>query len=620
MVRADSASSGVLFTIDTESGFKDLCLITSSYGLGELVVQGSIVPDEWLVFKPLLAQTSLKPIVRQTLGGKALKMIYSSDRITGESVVTVDVKKAERDRYSLTEDEVLQLARFGSTIETHYGCPMDIEWAKDGLSGKLFIVQARPETVHSKGASAVVSSFHLAKGAMQSANVLLEGRAVGTRVCSGRVRVILQADHMSELQPGEVLVTQFTDPDWMVFLSNAAGIITARGGRTCHAAIVARELNLPAIVGVPDATTVLQDGQLVTLVCSEGDVGYVVEGAQPFEERKTDVSKVERPKTKVSLILGNPSQAFSLAAMPVSGVGLVRLEFVLTRLGVHPLAALDVDSLEPSLAARIRSTCVGSPSPKEAYVRALAEGVGSIAAAFYPHAVVVRLSDFKSSEYRGLLGGALYEPAEENPMMGWRGASRYHSAAFAPAFALECEALKRVRSVMGLTNVEILIPFVRTVAELQAVTATLAEAGLARGSGAASTPAEVQAASNCPNVSGLKVHCMCEIPSNAICAEAFLQGCDGFSIGSNDLTQLALGVDRNSSLVKAVDESDPAVKWLIARAVSAAKAAGKYAGICVRRLPPSLPRESLSLVCRARRRAICRTLRAGWCARWASAA
>ncbi len=576
MVRSDLACSGVLFTLDTESGFKDVALITGAYGLGETVVQGSVTPDEWLVFKPVLQASKVDgsdgrvPIVRRSLGSKAIKMVYGKDRVTADATATVEVDRASRDRFCLDDEEVLQLARYGAAIEAHYSAkagvwrPMDVEWAKDGLTGELFVVQARPETVHgARKNGAVVSVFSLQPGAAKRARVLATGRAVGAKIGAGRVRVILEASNMQQLQDGEVLVTDITDPDWEPVMKRAAAIVTARGGRVCHAAIVARELGIPAVVGAPAATQQLRDGQSVTVVCSEGDTGIVYDGALPFSKREVDTTTLPRPqKTKVSMILANPSEAFSLASMPVSGVGLARLEFIINGIGLHPRACLDADKLPPELRCRLLAACVGAPSPVEHYTRGIAEGVGCIAAAFYPQPVIVRLSDFKTNEYRGLLGGELYEPEESNPMIGWRGAARYHSPQFADAFALECDALRRVRAVMGLTNVEVLIPFVRSVDELRAVLDVMARNGLARGN------------------SGLRVHVMCEVPTNALLAEQYLSICDGFSIGSNDLTQLTLGVDRDSSNIAGFDERDPAVKRLIGMAIDAANKMGKYIGIC----------------------------------------
>jgi pyruvate, water dikinase len=574
MVRSDVGASGVLFTCDTESGFRDVCLITAAYGLGETVVQGSVTPDEWLVFKPLLSQCGARPIVRRTLGAKATKMVYNDDRVTADATMTVAVDKRAAQRFCLNDNEVLQLAQYGVAIEAHYsakaGCwrPMDIEWAKDGITNELFVVQARPETVHSAAATqeggAQMTVFRMDKRALKTARVLCEGKAVGNKVGTGRARVILEASNMEQLQQGEVLVTEVTNPDWLPCMQKASAIVTARGGRVCHAAIVARELGLPCVVGASHALHALSDGQEVTVVCSEGDNGVVYEGTLPFTERLVDTAALEQPKrTRVSLILGNPSQAFSLAQLPVKGVGLVRLEFIIANgAGVHPNACLDVDTLDPELQRRIRDLCVGSTSPVEHYTRSIAEGVATICAAFFPEQCIVRLSDFKTNEYARLIGGDAYESSEDNPMLGFRGASRYYSPRFERAFALECEALRRVREDMGLVNCAVMVPFVRSTTELERVLDCMARNGLQRG------------------INGLRVFVMCEVPTNALLADDFLNLCDGFSIGSNDLTQLTLGIDRSSVPPDGLDERNESVQMLIGMAIDAARRSGKYVGIC----------------------------------------
>ena len=573
MVRSDLGCSGVMFTLDTESGFRDVCLITGAYGLGETVVQGSVTPDEWLVYKPLLAsQPQSRPIVRRTLGSKAVKMVYSKDRVTADATTTVTVDRSSQNTFCLTDDEVLQLTRYGTAIEAHYSAkagawrPMDIEWAKHGLTGQLFVVQARPETVHSARAArdgSQMSVFSLDGAAAKAGRILAQGRAVGNKIGAGPARIILDPADMHRLRPGEVLVTDMTTPDWVPAMQRASAIVTQRGGRVCHAAIVARELGLPCVVGAPEALHALTDGQAATVVCSEGDTGVVYDGILPFTENRVDTRKLEKPqRVHVSLILGNPSEAFSLARLPVRGVGLVRLEFVINSVGLHPMACLEVDAQPPELQRRIRAACCGSASPTEHYVRSIAEGVASICAAFYPEQCIVRLSDFKTNEYAALLGGERYEPKEDNPMLGFRGASRYYDPRFSRAFALECEALRRVREVMGLTICQVMVPFVRSTRELERVLACMARNGLRRGSG------------------GLRVMVMCELPTNALQADAFLALCDGFSIGSNDLTQLTLGIDRDSAAPDGLDESDEAVKQLIGMAIDAARRAGKYIGIC----------------------------------------
>jgi pyruvate,water dikinase len=564
MVRSDIGASGVMFTLDTESGFRDVVMVTSAYGLGENVVQGAVNPDEFLVFKPTLEQGQ-RPIIRRHLGEKAIKMIYSRDPVTAEATRNVPVRKQERQRFSISDDEVLQLARYAVTIERHYSAqagkprPMDIEWARDGVSGELFIVQARPETVHSIRTDAFQEIFTL----QQRGKVLARGKSVGARVGTGRARIILEAAHMHELQRGEVLVTDITDPDWEPVMKIASAIVTNRGGRVCHAAIVARELGIPAVVGAGDATHQIHDGQEVTVSCVEGDVGYVYAGKLPYTSERVDLAGLQRPQTDIMLIVGNPVQALEYAAFPNDGVGLARLEFIINNsIGIHPRALLDYDTLPDAIREQIAVRITGYASPRDYYIDRLAEGVGTIAAAFYPKPVIVRMSDFKSNEYAALLGGEGFEPREENPMIGLRGASRYHSEGFAECFAMECVAMKKVREEMGLDNLELMIPFARTVDEVQQVMDLMAQLGLRR------------------SEQGLKIKLMCEIPANALLAEQFLEHCDGFSIGSNDLTQLTLGVDRDSGLLTGFDERNAAVTVLMEMAISACRKAGKYAGIC----------------------------------------
>jgi pyruvate,water dikinase len=564
MVRADIGAAGVMFTLDTESGFRDVVMITSAYGLGENVVQGAVNPDEFLVFKPTLA-TGHRPIIRRHLGEKAIKMIYTRDPVTAAATRNVHVKKEERQRFSISDDEVLELTRYAVAIERHYSQragqprPMDIEWAKDGVNGKLFIVQARPETVHSTRNRAFQDIYTLE----QRGPVLARGKSVGARVGAGQARIILEAAHMRDLQPGEVLVTDITDPDWEPVMKIAGAIVTNRGGRVCHAAIVARELGIPAVVGAGSATHDIPDGQDITVSCVEGDVGYIYEGLLPFHRERVDLSELRRPKTKIMLIVGNPDQALEYAAFPNDGVGLARLEFIINNsIGIHPRALLEYGRLPQELRKQIAPRISGYTSPERFYIDRLAEGVGTIAAAFYPKPVIARMSDFKSNEYAALLGGADYEPAEENPMIGFRGASRYLSPAFADCFALECAAMKKVREDMGLTNLELMIPFARTVEEVRQVIELMAGHGLRRGE------------------NGLKINVMCEIPANALLARQFLELCDGFSIGSNDLTQLTLGVDRDSGLLSGFDERDAAVGALMELAIDACHETGKYIGIC----------------------------------------
>jgi pyruvate,water dikinase len=564
MVRSDIGASGVMFTLDTESGFRDVVMVTAAYGLGENVVQGAVNPDEFLVFKSTLEQGK-RPIIRRHLGEKAIKMIYTKDPVTADATRNVPVKLEERRRFAISDDELLELARYAVTIERHYSAlagkprPMDIEWARDGVSGDLFIVQARPETVHSIRTDAFQEIFSL----QDRGKVLTRGKAVGAKVGTGHARIILEAAHMHDLQRGEVLVTDITDPDWEPVMKIASAIVTNRGGRVCHAAIVARELGIPAVVGSGDATNEVHDGQEVTVSCVEGDIGYVYEGKLPFTSERVDLGGLQRPETSVMLIVGNPVQALEHAAFPNDGVGLARLEFIInTSIGIHPRALLEPDRLPADVRRQINDRIAGYASPRDYYIDRLAEGVGMIAAAFYPKPVIVRMSDFKSNEYAALLGGEGFEPKEENPMIGLRGASRYHSEAFTECFALECAAMKQVREDMGLDNLELMIPFARTVDEVQQVMDMMAQQGLKRGD------------------NGLKIKLMCEVPANAVLAEQFLEHCDGFSIGTNDLTQLTLGVDRDSGLLTGYDERNAAVTALMKMAIKACHAAGKYVGIC----------------------------------------
>ncbi|KAA8667875.1 MULTISPECIES: phosphoenolpyruvate synthase [Pantoea] len=557
MVRSDLASSGVMFTIDTESGFDQVVFITSAFGLGEMVVQGAVNPDEFYVHKPTLA-ANRPAIVRRTLGSKKIRMVYADSQEHGEQVRIEDVEQEQRDRFSLTDDEVQALARQAVLIEQHYKRPMDIEWAKDGHTGKLFIVQARPETVRSNGQ--VMERYSLqGKG-----SVLVEGRAIGHRIGAGEVKVIHDISEMHRIEKGDVLVTDMTDPDWEPIMKKASAIVTNRGGRTCHAAIIARELGIPAVVGCGDATEHLKDGHKVTVSCAEGDTGYVYNDLLDFEVTSSQVDTMPDLPLKIMMNVGNPDRAFDFACLPNEGVGLARLEFIINRMiGVHPKALLEFDQQTPELQAQIGQMMKGFDDPVEFYIARLTEGIATLGAAFAPKRVIVRLSDFKTNEYANLVGGERYEPEEENPMLGFRGAGRYVADSFRDCFALECEAVKRVRNEMGLTNVEIMVPFVRTVDQAEAVVAELAKQGLKRGE------------------NGLKVIMMCEIPSNALLAEQFLQHFDGFSIGSNDMTQLALGLDRDSGVVSALfDERNDAVKALLSMSIQAAKKQGKYVGIC----------------------------------------
>lgn len=559
MVRSDRGVSGVMFTIDTESGFKDVVFITASWGLGETIVQGAVNPDEFYVHKPKLAEG--KPaIVRRTLGSKLIKMMFSDAHEVGRSVRTVDVAEAERRRFSLTDEDVLELARYAVIIEQHYGRPMDIEWGKDGVDGKLYILQARPETVKSQAAAHVMEKYHL----KQYGKALAHGRAIGQKIGVGTVRIVASAAEMHRVRPGDVLVTDMTDPNWEPVMKRAAGIVTNRGGRTCHAAIIARELGIPAIVGCGNATEVLEESEEVTISCAEGDTGYIYRGKLDYEVITTNTGSLPDIPLKLTMNVGNPELAFEFAQLPNHGVGLARLEFVINNMiGIHPKAVLEFDRAPASLQEEIERRSRGYTSPRQFYVDKLAEGIATIGAAFWPKPVIVRTSDFKSNEYRKLLGGTIYEPEEENAMLGFRGASRYIAQSFRDCFEMECEALKKVRNEIGLTNVEIMIPFVRTLGEADEVIALLKENGLERGR------------------DGLKLVMMCEIPSNALLAEAFLERFDGFSIGSNDLTQLTLGLDRDSGLVAhAFDERDPAVKMMLSMAIRACNQADKYVGIC----------------------------------------
>jgi pyruvate,water dikinase len=568
MVRSDLGSAGVVFTIDTESGFKDVVFITSSYGLGETVVQGAVNPDEFYVHKPALARGKL-PIIRRSLGSKLIRMEFTTKEektLSGKLVKTVDTAPEARNRYSLLDSEVIELARYAMIIEKHYGRAMDIEWGRDGVDGQIYILQARPETVKSQAEGQIEHRYKLKGDPAKNGSLLVEGRAIGQKIGTGPVRLVSSIAEMSRVQPGDVLVTDMTDPNWEPVMKRAAAIVTNRGGRTCHAAIIARELGIPAVVGCGDATDKLKDGQLVTVSCSEGDTGHVYDGL--LETEVSEVHRGEMPycPIKMTMNVGNPQLAFNFAQMPSAGVGLARLEFIINNnIGVHPKAILDYPNIDADLKKAVESVARGHASPRAFYVDKVVEGVATIAAAFYPRPVIVRLSDFKSNEYRKLIGGSRYEPDEENPMLGFRGASRYISGEFQDAFAMECEALKRARNEMGLSNIEIMVPFVRTVRQAERVVAMLAERGLKRG------------------VDGLRIIMMCEVPSNAILAEQFLEHFDGMSIGSNDLTQLTLGLDRDSGLEQLAgdfDERDPAVKALISRAIAACRAAGKYVGIC----------------------------------------
>ncbi|MDE1463972.1 phosphoenolpyruvate synthase [Spartinivicinus poritis] len=559
MVRSETAASGVMFTLDTESGFNDVVFITAAYGLGETVVQGAVNPDEFYVHKPTL-QANRPAVLRRNLGTKAIKMVYSDDQEVGKTVATVDVEMADRQRFCITDEEVSELAKQALIIEQHYGRPMDIEWAKDGEDGQLYIVQARPETVKSRSHAATMERYLL----KEQGKVIIEGRSIGQRIGSGPVKVIHDLTEMDKVQPGDVLVTDMTDPDWEPIMKRASAIVTDRGGRTCHAAIIARELGIPAVVGCGQASSKLKDGQLVTVSCAEGDTGLVYDGQLAFDVKHSSVDSMPELPFKLMMNVGNPDRAFDFQAIPNEGVGLARLEFIINRMiGVHPKALLNFEQLPDDVKQIVEQRISGYASPVDFYVEKLVEGVATIAAAFYPKKVIVRLSDFKSNEYANLIGGDLYEPHEENPMLGFRGASRYISDDFRDCFELECRAMKKVRDEMGLTNVELMVPFVRTVGEAKRVSELLAEHGLKRGE------------------NGLRLIMMCELPTNALLAKQFLEYFDGFSIGSNDMTQLTLGLDRDSGIIAHLfDERDEAVKTLLSMAIQACREAGKYVGIC----------------------------------------
>jgi pyruvate,water dikinase len=559
MVRSDKGAAGVMFTLDTESGFRDAVFVTSSYGLGETVVQGAVNPDEFYVHKPML-EAGKKAVVRRNLGSKMIKMTFAAEKVAGKSTITEDVEESLRHQFSINDEEVMELARYAQIIEKHYARPMDIEWGKDGVDGKLYILQARPETVQSQAAAGKQEKFKL----KSFSKVLASGRAIGQKIGVGPVRIVKDPREMDQVKPGDVLVADMTDPNWEPVMKRASAIVTNRGGRTCHAAIIARELGIPAIVGCGDATETLTEGEVVTVSCTEGDTGHVYRGSLDFEVTTRDISAMPDVPVKVMMNVGNPELAFEFAQLPNAGVGLARVEFIINNvIGIHPKAILDVERLPASKREEIKRRARGYASPKDFFVEKLVEGVSTIAAAFWPNPVIVRLSDFKSNEYRKLLGGELYEPEEENPMLGFRGASRYIAHTFEDCFEMECRAMKRVREEMGLTNVQLMVPFVRTVGEGQAVVELLAEHGLKQGE------------------NDLKLIMMCEIPSNALLADDFLKIFDGFSIGSNDLTQLTLGLDRDSGLVANLfDERDPAVKMLLAMAIASANKAGKYIGIC----------------------------------------
>jgi pyruvate,water dikinase len=557
MVRSDVGASGVMFTLDTESGFRDVVFITSSYGLGEMVVQGAVNPDEYYVYKPTL-KAGRHAILRRTLGAKAIRMVYSDT--PGERVRTEDTPGELRNRFSLSDEDVHELARQAVTIEQHYGRPMDIEWAKDGVSGKLFIVQARPETVKSRAKATQIERYSL----NERGKVIAEGRAIGNKIGSGVARVVRRLEDMERVQPGDVLVADMTDPDWEPVMKRSAAIVTNRGGRTCHAAIIARELGVPAVVGTGNALEAIEDGAEVTVSCAEGDTGFIYEGALSFERITTDLASMPEAPLKIMMNVANPERAFDFGQLPNAGIGLARLEMIIaSHIGVHPRALLEYDQQDPETKKQIDERIAGYSDPVGFYVDRLAEGIATLTASVAPNPVIVRLSDFKSNEYANLIGGRRYEPEEENPMIGFRGASRYVDPSFADAFALECKAVLRVRNDMGLENLWVMIPFVRTLEEGRKVVEVLARNGLRQGE------------------NGLKIIMMCEVPSNALLAEEFLEIFDGFSIGSNDLTQLTLGLDRDSSIVAGLfDERDPAVKKLLSMAIRTARAKGKYVGIC----------------------------------------
>jgi pyruvate,water dikinase len=559
MVRSDIASSGVMFSIDTESGFEDVVFITSSYGLGEMVVQGAVNPDEFYVHKPTLAKG--KPaVVRRNIGSKAIKMIYTADESHGKQVEVVDIEEVLSNQFSLTDDEVQELAKQAVIIEQHYQRPMDIEWAKDGLDGKLYIVQARPETVRSRESANVMEQFQL----QTTADVICEGRSIGHKIGSGQAKVLASLAEMDKIKPGDVLVTDMTDPDWEPIMKRASAIVTNRGGRTCHAAIIAREMGIPAVVGCGDATKRIANGDDITVSCAEGDTGFIYQGKLDFTVTTSQVDSMPEVPLKIMMNVGNPDRAFGFARLPHAGIGLARLEFIINKMiGIHPKALLNFDEQSDDLKDEINDIIVGYASPVEFYIAKLTEGIATLASAYSPEKVIVRMSDFKSNEYANLVGGDVFEPEEENPMIGYRGAARYISKDFRECFALECEAIKRVRNDMDLTNVEVMIPFVRTVEEAEQVIEILAENGLKRGE------------------NGLRVIMMCELPSNCLLADQFLDHFDGFSIGSNDLTQLTLGLDRDSGLIAHLfDERNPAIKALLSMAIKACKARGKYVGIC----------------------------------------
>jgi pyruvate,water dikinase len=559
MVRSDVGASGVMFTMDTESGFDEAVFITSSYGLGEAVVQGAVNPDEFYVYKPAL-RAGRPAILKRGIGGKAIQMVYTNDPAVGKTTAFIDVPESDRGLLSLTDAEVTELARQAVAIEDHYGRPMDIEWGKDGQDGQLYILQARPETVQSRQAAGTIHRYQMT----EPGPVLVEGRAIGQKIGAGAVHVLTSIDQMHTFVPGQVLVADMTDPDWEPIMKRAAAIVTNRGGRTCHAAIIARELGIPAVVGTGTATRTLSDGTAVTVSCAEGDTGFIYEGILDFTVTSTEIDTMPDIPVKIMMNVGTPDQAFAFSRLPHSGIGLARLEFIINRqIGIHPKALLDHDTLTGPLHDQIADAVAAYPSPRDYFITRVAEGVAMLAAAFAPEPVIVRMSDFKSNEYANLIGGELYEPHEENPMIGYRGASRYLSPDFADCFAMECAALKYVRDDMGLTNIKIMIPFVRTITEAKGVIDLLAANGLRRGE------------------NDLQVIMMCELPSNAVIADQFLDHFDGFSIGSNDMTQLTLGLDRDSALVAAgFDERDPAVKHMLSLAISACKRRGKYVGIC----------------------------------------
>jgi pyruvate, water dikinase len=584
MVRSDTGAAGVMFTMDTESGFDQVVFITSSYGLGETVVQGAVNPDEFYVHKPML-KAGKRALIRRNLGSKLIQMVFASAEektASGKLVKTIDVPTEQRNRFSLTDADVEQLAKYALIIEEHYGRAMDIEWGKDGTDGQIYILQARPETVKSQAAGKAEMRYKL----KNRGTVLAEGRAIGQKVGTGTVRLVHSISQMDEVQAGDILVTDMTDPNWEPVMKRASAIVTNRGGRTCHAAIIARELGIPAVVGCGDATEQLKTGTLVTVSCAEGDTGYIYDGL--LETEITEVQRGTMPeiKTKITMNIGNPQLAFDFCQLPNAGVGLARLEFIINNnIGVHPKAILDYPNVDGDLKKAVESVARGHASPRAFYVDKVAEGVATIAAAFWPKPVIVRLSDFKSNEYRKLIGGSRYEPEEENPMLGFRGAARYISTEFGEAFAMECEALKRVRNDMGLTNVEIMVPFVRTLGQAKAVGVMLDKCGLGRGTGGTTdaNSGKVTGESSGKITGALRHIMMCEVPSNAILAAQFLEYYDGFSIGSNDLTQLTLGLDRDSGLellAKDFDERDPAVKAMLSMSIKACLDQGKYVGIC----------------------------------------